>query len=168
MTSIVISRLSSDAIPSVLKDCLPHLVFHPSDNYKLMQAKYVRDVLNILNTSPNDLQVLTAFDGQTLVGFSISNLEDTHVFISQFWSHSTNTPEITNSLFYRIALWAIANDRPSIRAETKRNVEVLTRRIGFKQRSVIVEQDLSAETFQKLVSVVKENHNGQPVSNTKS
>lgn len=154
--TIVIAKENLSSCIKTLELCVPYLVFHPSDSQPHCAAKFVQDFLAVVNTNPERLLFITAYHDQSLVGFMIATSEFDHVFIAQIWSHHNNPPEIANSMFLRALIWACALGKPSVRAETNRNLEVLHRRVGLKPRSTIVERQIDPGMLDKFISCSQE------------
>ena len=104
---------------------------------------FLQEIQAVMINAPEKIQVLEASrDGET-IAFSISvDVARPHVWISQFWSEQATSTRISDELFLRILNWAIALGKEEVRAETQHNVEAFSRRVGFKQHSVVVKLEL--------------------------
>lgn len=106
--------------------------------------KFLEMIGTFLTNASDKIQVIAAEREGRIVGFSIAfDLNVPHIWISQFWNDPNESPKIADELFLRVLNWAVGLGKEEVRAETRRNVEVMYRRVGFEPHSTIVKLSLN-------------------------
>lgn len=153
LMKVTISRETPSA--QMLHEFTRHLVFAPGHEPGTVR-RFLSDVIVMLRDEPEKILILVARQGEEMVGFVIANTMPDCVFIAQMWSKPGNAFQVLDEMFLRVMIWAVGLGKISIRAESRRNVEVLHRRVGFIERSVIVEKHISEQVIEQLMLRARE------------
>lgn len=109
--------------------------------------------------APDSIMVLKALSGDKLIGFIIAQLsQGDFVFLPQVWVDEGAGKLVGDTLFNRVLLWAVANGKAALRAETTRDPKAWFRRAGFSAIAYVIERRVTSgqisELDQKLTEVL--------------
>ena len=135
--SIHVGRIQDiDVIPNLKEN----LVFEEGQS----PEKFIELVKTFLERAPGKIQIIAAEREGKVVGFSISfDLDVPHIWISQFWNDPQVSSKVADEMFLRVLNWAVGLGKKEVRAETRRNVDAMYRRVGFEPHSTIVKLSLN-------------------------
>ena len=139
----------------ILKHIEPHLTFTNPGNKLLFLEQFVQ----AMEFSPESIMVLAAIDdNETVIAFLIAEnpgFKSQHISIAQCWSHPDNPWSLSEEIFARAVMWAIALGKTCIRGETQRKTEAIYRRFGMSPIAQVMQLDLDG-VQPDLVKCIKE------------
>ena len=135
--SIQIGRIQDIEIIPNLKE---NLVFEEGET----PEKFIEMVKTFSEQAPDKIQIIAAVGEESVVGFSIAfDLGAPHIWISQFWNDPQVSSKVADEMFLRVLNWAGGLGKKEVRAETRRSVDAMYRRVGFEPHSTIVKLSLN-------------------------
>lgn len=151
--SLKISRVQGVEAIELLPEIGTSLTF-PNDEQN--HEKFVIQLAGLLKNNPEGTMVIVAKRDNELIGFLIANSTPDFVYLAQAWSKPGNNFRIFDEMFLRILMWAVGLGKPSIRAETVRDLDAVYERAGFTPRSVTIERKIDNDLLIKLMNRARE------------
>lgn len=139
--------------PDVIEHMEPHLVF-TDDRLK---GPFITELVYRMTKVPETVQVLVSFDDETkeiraqTISLNPGPLLP-FILLPQVWSHPENPWSWWQQFLSRIIIWAIANDKDYIRAETNRNTTAMMRRFGFEPYLQLIKFDLVKSGYKDMLA----------------
>ena len=133
--------------PAVIEMIEPQLL----GDYHISKENLIETLRLMLGNQPDDILVLTAYDGDTLKAFIIAVSDSTsdQVALIQAWSEAPI--KTWKSMFLRLCLWAEAKGKQYIHAETTRGMDQFLTEFGFKEVSRVMAFQVTEETHEGVV-----------------
>jgi len=128
-----------------------YLESHLEGDYHLSKESLADGIRTMLQDSPDDTLVLTAFEGEEIKAFMVGCTDSTsdHVALIQAWS---DAPIKTwKSMFLRFCIWTEAKGKSFIRAETSRGMEKFLEEFKFQEIARVMSFTVTEENHEEIV-----------------
>lgn len=135
-------------------EMMEHFALDEQEQRELLVAQ----IRQALTFKPESVLVIQALREDEVIGFIICDLAlgQPYIWLSQAWSHPRNTYRVADEMWKRVQQWMVALGKYEVRAETKRQLNVLQRRFGFEPVSTTIACDIRKELNVKPVQQTEE------------
>jgi hypothetical protein len=131
---------------NIVKYIEPHLILPDK-----LKPVFLEDLIRRMTQTPDTVLVLASLEGSEVKSFLIADNPGPsvpYIVLAQVWSSPDNDASWYEPYLARLLMWAVANDKEYIKAETQRNTAALFRRFGFEPFSQNVKLDVNGHLLE--------------------